>query len=153
MAKKTNTYLLLGLAAIAFYFLSKKSTNILEGFSLKKLKLLSPSFRPTGVTLPLQLTLENLNDFQIQLERLTGNLYWGNVPLAPANLAEDELIGAMEESVLDVDVDVNFANLGLSIVQLITSGSIFDRIYFSGKAKTDIVPAEIPVTKNILKVG
>jgi LEA14-like dessication related protein len=119
-------YRLSGSAAVGPFRIPYRSSGKLDipklpDISVEKIKI--DSFSLTGARLKLTLGLKNPNAFAMKMDGLEYAAELGDVKLAEGNASMSNALGANGRSMMDLDLRLNFLELGRSARTLLSGSS------------------------------
>jgi len=124
---------LAGVAAIAYWLLSKAGTYLYERIDVERIrvKVLNIDWPSLSLNLRLFIDLKNNSKVSVPVEGFTGALLYGDYQVAVLNINQPVLIEANGQATLVINSLVSLADLGINISDMIANGTWYQ--YFRVK--------------------
>lgn len=127
-----NILQILGVGFVV-YLLSKQVGSSLAA----KIAVGSPSIKvsninPLGLTVNIDLPITNTSPITFPLENFTGQLFYGQYPLADIFVPGPIALESQSTTILPISTNIQFQNLSQQLVSLITDGSWLNSVRIEG---------------------
>ena len=147
-----NPLALFGGVFIAYLLLSKTGDKVLEGFSVKKAKVINTSLTFEGVEIDIDLELQNDNVTGGTVNSFAGSLVWGGQVLSRVSFPNPVEIAAMGITNIPVLATIKFEEIADSLVSIVASGTWINDAKITGTL-TMKNGVTIPVEKFLIRFG
>lgn len=138
----------IGLVALAYYGFKWLSGALASKVSVGTLQAQGLTFSPTGVNFTLIMPLNNNTGVSVPVDGFTGSLFYGPYNLAGLALVQPVTVQAGSSTALEFLVNIPYANLAGSVVDIIKSGNWLNGARVEGilNAAGVNIPINQPIT-------
>lgn len=146
--KKTNWPLIIGFVAIAGFAIYSFASKVTSNVFVKKVTARNFKVGWTGITGQIVMEIQNNSDVVASITGFIGKLIYADSPLADLAIQSPVTIQKGTSTIIPVNVEVNFAQLPTSIVQIISSGQYLSSLRVKGNLMGYgiTVPIDYPIT-------